>query len=159
MRRQSILWCKLYQCFLRSASQGNRNKSKTKQMLPNQAYTAMRSKPVNPKGNQSWIFITSTDAESEAPILWPHDVKSWLIGKDPDAGKDWGQEENGTTENEMVRWHRQLNGHEFEQILRDSKAQGTQACCSPWAHKELDTQSIWTTTIGASAGVKENLHL
>ena len=73
-------------------------------------------KPVNPKGNQSWIFIGRTDAEAETPILWPHDAKNWLIGKDPDAGKDWKQEK-GTTEEEMVGWHHWLNGHEFEQAL------------------------------------------
>ena len=71
-------------------------------------------KPVNPKGNQSWIFIGRTDAEAEAPIFWPPDVKNWLIGKDPDAGKDWRQEEKGTTEHEMVEWHHQFDGHEFE---------------------------------------------
>ena len=71
-------------------------------------------KPVNLKGNQSWIFIGRTDAEAEAPILWPPDVKNWLTGKDPDAGKDWSQEEKGTTEDEMVGWHHQLNGHESE---------------------------------------------
>ena len=71
-------------------------------------------KPVNPKGNQSWIFIGMTDTEAEAPILWPPDVKNWLSGKDPDAGKDWRQEEKGTTEDEMVGWHHRLNGHEFE---------------------------------------------
>ena len=70
-------------------------------------------KPVNPKGSQPWIFIRRTDAEAEAPILWPPDVKSWLNWKDPDAGKDWRQEEKGTTEDEMVRWHHQLNEHEF----------------------------------------------
>ena len=70
--------------------------------------------PVNPKGNQSWIFIGRTDVEAEAPILWPPDAKSWLIGKAPDAGKDWGQEEKGMTEDEVVVWHHQLNGHEFE---------------------------------------------
>ena len=69
---------------------------------------------VHPKGNQPWIFIGRTDAETEAPILWPPDVKSWLTGKDPDAGKDWGQEEKGVTEDEMVVWHHWLNGHEFE---------------------------------------------
>ena len=69
---------------------------------------------VNPKGNQSWIFIGRTDAEAETPVLWPPDAKNWLIGKDPDAGKDWMQEEKGTTEDEMVGWHHQLNGHEFE---------------------------------------------
>ena len=71
-------------------------------------------KPVNPKGNHSWIFIGRTDAEAEAPMLWPPDVKNWLIGKDPDAGKDWGQEEKGMTEDGLVGWHHQLNGHEFE---------------------------------------------
>ena len=70
--------------------------------------------PVNPKGNQSWIFIVRTDAEAETPILWPPDAKNWLTGKDPDAGKDWGQEEKGMTEDEMVGWHHWLNGHEFE---------------------------------------------
>ena len=70
--------------------------------------------PVYPKGNQSWIFIGRSDAEAETPILWPSDVKSWLIWKDPDAGKDWRQEEKGMTEDEMVGWHHQLNGHEFE---------------------------------------------
>ena len=75
-------------------------------------------KPVNPKGNQSWIFIGRTDAEPEAPILWPPDAKNWLTGKDPDAGKDWRHEEKGTTENEMVGWHHQHNGHEFEQAWR-----------------------------------------
>ena len=74
-------------------------------------------KPVNPKGNQSWIYIGRTDAEAEAPILQPPDGKNWLIRKDPDAGKDWSQEEKEMTEDEMVRWHHQLNGHEFEQPL------------------------------------------
>jgi len=69
--------------------------------------------PVHPKGNQPWIFIGKTDAEAEAPTLWPPDVKNWLIGKDPDGGKDWGQEEKGMTEDEMVGWHHRLNGHEF----------------------------------------------
>ena len=82
-------------------------------------------KPVNPEGNQAWIFTGRTDAEAEAPILWPPDAKNWLTGKDPDAGKDWGQEEKGTTEEEMVRWHHQLTGHEFEQTLGDSGGQGS----------------------------------
>ena len=72
--------------------------------------------PVHPKGNQSWIFIGSIDAEAETPILWPPDVKSWLLGKDPDAGKDWGQEEKGTTEDEMVGWQHWLNGHGFGEL-------------------------------------------
>ena len=71
-------------------------------------------KPVNPKGNQSWIFIRRTDADAETPVLWPSNAKNWLLGKDPDAGKDWRQKEKGMTEDEMVGWHRQLDGHEFE---------------------------------------------
>ena len=96
-------------------------------------------KPVNPKGNQPWIFIGRTDTEADIPILWPPDPKSWLIWKNPDAGKDWGQEEKGMTEDEMVEWHHWLNGHEFEQILGDDKGQGSGACCSPWGHKVSDT--------------------
>ena len=87
--------------------------------------------PVHPKGNQSWIFIGRTDAEAEAPILWPTDVKNWLIGKDPDAGKDWRQEEKGTTEDEMVGWHHWLLGQEFEQAPGVGDGQGSLACCSP----------------------------
>ena len=96
-------------------------------------------KSVNLKGNQLWIFTGRTDAEAEAPTLRPPDLKSQLIGKDPDAGKDWGQEEKGMTEDEMVGWHHWLNGHEFEQIPGDSEGQGILACYSPWGHKELDT--------------------
>ena len=88
--------------------------------------------------NQYWISIGKTVAEAEAPILWPPDVKSWLIGKDSDAGKDWGQEEKGVSEDEMVGWHHWLNGHEFEQTLGDSEGQGSLACCRPWGHKESD---------------------
>ena len=95
-------------------------------------------KPVNPKGNQLWIFIGMTDAVVEALILWPPDVKIQLIGKDPDAEKDWRQEEKGTTEDEMVGWHDQLNGHEFEQPQGDSNGQGSLVSCSPWDHKESD---------------------
>ena len=96
-------------------------------------------KPVNCKGNQSWIFIGRTDAEAEAPILWPSDVKNQLIRKDLDAGKDWRQEKKGTTEDEIVGWHHQLNGHEFEQAPGDGEGQGSLACCSPWGRIELDT--------------------
>ena len=95
-------------------------------------------KPVNPKGNQPWIFIGRTDAEAEAPIRWPPDKKSRLNGKDPDAGKDWRQEEEGTTEDEMVGWHHWPNGYEFEQALEDGEGHGSQACCSPWGCKESD---------------------
>ena len=94
-------------------------------------------KPVNLKGNQSWIFIGRTDAEVEAPILWPPDVRHWLIGKDLDADKNWRQEEKGTTENEMVGWHHQLFGHEFEQALGVGDGQGSLACCSSWGCKEF----------------------
>ena len=93
--------------------------------------------PVNPKGNQSWIFIRRTDAE--APILRPPDVKGQLIiRKDPDAGKFWRQEEKGMTEHEMVGWHHWLTGHEFEQTLEDDEEQGSLECCNPWGCKELD---------------------
>ena len=92
-------------------------------------------KPVNPKGNQPCTFIGRTDAEAEAPILWPPDVKSRLIGKDPDAGKDWRQEEKATTEDQMFGWHHRLNGHEFEQLLGDGEGQGSLGCCSPWVAK------------------------
>ena len=94
--------------------------------------------PLNPKGNQSWIFTGRTDAEAEAPILWPPDAKNWLIGKDPDAGKDGRQEEKGTTEDEMARWHHQLDGHEFEKALGVGDGQGILLLCSPWGHKESD---------------------
>ena len=94
---------------------------------------------VNPKGNQSWIFTGMTDAEAEAPVLWPPDVKNWLIRKDPDAGKDWRQEEKGTTEGEIVGWHHQLNGHEFEQGPGFGDGHGSLVCCSPWGCKGLDT--------------------
>ena len=96
-------------------------------------------KPVNPKGNQSWIFIERTDAEAEAAILWPPDAKNWFIGKDPDAGKDWRQKEEETTEDEMVGWHHQLSGHKSEQALGVGDGQGSLACCSPWGRKESDT--------------------
>ena len=96
-------------------------------------------KPVNLKGNQPWIVTARTDAEAEAPILWPPDVKSWFTGKDLDAGKDWRQEEKGVSEDETVRWHHQLNGYEFGQTLGDSEGQGSLACCSPRGHKESDT--------------------
>ena len=95
-------------------------------------------KPVNPKGNQSWIFIGRTDALDEAPILWPPDAKSQFIRKDPDGGRDRRQEK-GMTVDEMVSWHHWLNGHEFEQALEDGEEQGNQAFCSPWGCKESDT--------------------
>ena len=96
-------------------------------------------KPVHPNGNQFWIFIGRTDVEAEILILWPPDVNSWLIRKDPDAENDWRQEEKGTTEDEIVGWHHRLNGHEFEQTQGDSEGQGSLVCCSPWSRKESDT--------------------
>ena len=97
-------------------------------------WTARRSNQSIKKGNQSWIFIGRTDAEAETPILWPPDWKNWLIGKDSDAGKDWRQGENGMTEDEMVGWHHQLNGHEFEEAPGAGAGQGSLECCSPWGH-------------------------
>ena len=95
-------------------------------------------KPVNPKGNQSWIFDGRIDAEAETPILWPPHAKSWLIGEDPDAGRDWRQEEKETTGDEMAGWHHQLDGHEFEWTLGVSDGQEGLACCSSWDHKESE---------------------
>ena len=102
--------------------------------------------PVHPKGDQSWVFIGRTDFEAEAPILWPPDVKCWLIWKDPDVGKDWQQEEKGTAEDEMVEWHHWLDGPEFEQALGVVDRQGSLMYCSPWGHKEADmTERLnWT---------------
>ena len=94
-------------------------------------------KPSNPKGNQRWIFIGMTDAEAEAPVLWLPDTKSRFIGKDPDAGKDWGQEEKGATENEVVEWCHQPNGHEFEQTPGDGK---DREC---WVLQSLELQRVW----------------
>ena len=99
-------------------------------------------KPVNPKGNQSWIFIGRTDAEAVASILWPPEVKNCLIRKDPDAGKDRRQEEKGMTEDGMVGWHHWLLGHEFEQSPGVGDGQGSLVCCSPWGHKESDTKLL-----------------
>ena len=103
-------------------------------------------RPVHPKGNQSWIFFGRTDAEAEAPILWPPDGKNWLIRKDPDSGKDWRQEEKWAAGDEMVGWHHRLNRHEFGQALGVSDGQGGLVCCSPWVHKESDmTERLnWT---------------
>ena len=95
--------------------------------------------PVHPKGNQSWMFIGRTDAEAEIPILWPPDVKSWLIWKDPDAGRDWEQEQKGMTEDEMVGWHHWLNGHGFGWTPGVGYGQGGLVCCGSWSHKKSDT--------------------
>ena len=105
--------------------------------------------PVPPKGDQSWVFIGRTDAEAETPILWPPDAKSWLIWKDPLAGKDWGLEEKRATEDEMVGWHHWLNEHGFEWILGVGDGQQSLACCGSCSHKESDTaeQMNWTESL------------
>ena len=95
--------------------------------------------PVHPKGSQSWVFTGRTDAEAETPILWPPDVKSWLIGKDPDAGRDWKQEEKGMTEDEMAGWHHRLDGHGFGWTQQVGDGQGGLVCCDSWGRKESDT--------------------
>ena len=102
--------------------------------------------PVHPKGNQSWIFIGRTDGEVETPKFWPPDVKNELLGKDPDTGKDWSQEEKGKTVDEMVGWHHRLDGHESEQAPEVDDGQESLACCSPWGNKESDMteQLNWT---------------
>ena len=99
-------------------------------------------KPANPKGNQSWIFIGRTDAEAEAPVLWPSDVKNWLIWNDPDAGQDWRQDEKGMTENEMVGWHHWLDGHEFEQAPGSWWRTGKPGVLQSVGCKESDT-TVW----------------
>ena len=106
-------------------------------------------KPVHPEGNQSWIFIGRTDAEAETPILWPPDAKSWLIGKDPGAGKDWRQEEKRMTEDEMVGCHHWLDGHEFEQALEVVDGHWKLTCCNPWGCRGSDTTERlnWTELI------------
>ena len=99
----------------------------------------IETQPVNPKGNHYWIFIGRTDAEAETPILWLLDVKNWLIWKEPDAGKDWREDEKGMAEDEMVGWLCWVNGHEFAQALGVGDGQGSLAYCHPWGHKESDT--------------------
>ena len=109
-------------------------------------WTARRSNQVHPKWDQSWVFIGRTDVEAETPVLWPPDANSWLIWKDPDAGKDWGQEEKRTTEDEMVGWHHWLDGHEFGWTLGVADGQGSLACCGSRGRKESYTtgQLNWT---------------
>ena len=102
-------------------------------------------KPVHPKGDQSWVFIGRIDVEAETSILWPPDAKNWLIWKDPDAGKDWRQEEKGMTEDEKAGWHHQLDGHDFEQVPGIGDGQGSLACCSSWGRKE--SRREWVTEL------------
>ena len=122
--------------------------------------------PVHPEGNQSWVFIVRTNAEAETPILWPPHAKSWLIGKDSDAGRDWEQEDKGTTEDEMVRWYHWLNRHEFEWTPGVGDGQGGLACCSSWGRKESDTterlnwtELNWTQHPFCSPWIKESYWL
>ena len=112
----------------------------------NELEIARSPKLVNPKRNQSWIFIRRTNAKAEAPILWPHDAKSQLIGKDPYAGKDWGQKEMRAIEDEVVGWYQRLNGHEFEQVLGVGEGQAGLECCSHGLTKGWTWLSDWTTT-------------
>ena len=112
-------------------------------------------KPVHPKGNQSWIFTGRTVAEAKTPILWPPDAKNWFIGKDPDAEKDWRQEEKGITEDEMVGWHLQLDEHEFDLALGIGDGQESLECCSPRGRKSRTQLSNWTTTTGL--GTEHNI--
>ena len=121
-------------------------------------------KPVNPKGNQSWIFIGRTDAEAEAeaPIFWPPVLKNWLMRENPDAGKVWRQEEKGTTEAKMVGWRHRLNGHEFEQALWVGDGQANLVCYSPWGRKELNTTEWlnWTeVTLLGCGGEYEHAYM
>ena len=104
--------------------------------------------PVYPKGDQSWVFIGRTDVETETPILWPPDAKSWLLWKDSDAGKVWEEEEKGTTENEIAGWHHRLNGHRFGWTPEVSDGQGGLVCCGSWGRKELDTTEWLNWTEG-----------
>ena len=103
---------------------------------PESSLDSKETKPVNLKGNQPWILIGRTDAEVDTPVLWSSDENSWLIGKVPDAGKDWGQKEKRVSEDEMGGWHHQCNGHELGQTLGDGEGQGGLVCCSPWGCKE-----------------------
>ena len=108
-------------------------------------------KSANPKRNQSWILIGKTDPEAETPILWPPDAKNWLLGKDPDAGKDWRYDAKGMSEDEMVGWHHQLDGHELEQAPGVAYGQESLACCSPWVSQRVGhdwaTELNWTNPI------------
>ena len=111
-------------------------------------------KPIHLKGNQPWKLIGRADAEAEVPIFWPPDMKSLLIWKDPDSGKDWGQKEKWATEDEMFEWHHRLNGDAFEQIPGDSGGQGGLACCRPWGRKESYTTyptKQWVVIVGGNA--------
>ena len=106
----------------------------------------LQNSNTNPKGDQSWMFFGRNDPKAETPVLWPPDAKSWLIGKDSDAGRDWGQEEKGSTEDELAGWHHWLDGHEFKWTPGDGDGQGGLACCDSWGRKESDTTERLTWT-------------
>ena len=110
--------------------------------------------PVHSKEDQPWVFFGRTDAKAETPVLWPPHEKSWLIGKDPDAGRDWGQEEKGMTEDEMAGWHHRLDGRDFEWTPGVGDGQGGLACCDSWGHKEWDTTErlnwFWSSIVSYS---------
>ena len=112
--------------------------------------------PVNSEGDQPWVFIGRTDAKAETPILWPPHAKSWLLGKDFDAGRNWGQQEKGMTEDDMAGWHHWLDGREFEWTPGDGDGQGGLACCDLWGHKELDLtdQLNWLTELMSTQGLE-----
>ena len=113
----------------------------------------MEIQPVHSQGDRPWDFCRRNDAKAETPVLWPSHVKSWLIGKGSDAGRQWGQEEKGTTEDEMAGWHHRLHGHEFEWTPGDGNGQGGLACCDSWGHKESDTTERlnWTELLSHEA--------
>ena len=113
-------------------------------------------KTVKSKGNQPWILTGRDDAEAEVPVLWPPNVNSQSIGKNPDAGKDWRWEEKGMTEDEMVGWHHWFNGHEFEQAPGDGEGQESLVCCSPWGHEESDT-IMWLNNNSKISGYSHTL--
>ena len=113
--------------------------------------------PVHPKGDQSWVFIGRTDVEAETPILWPPDAKSWLIWKDPEAGKDWGKEEKGMTEDEMVGWHHHLSGYGVGWTPGVGDGQESLACCGSWGHKELDMTEQLNWTLGYGPRTDQDL--
>ena len=115
------------------------------------------SQPLQSKGDQSWMFFGRTDAKAETPVLWPPDAKSWLIGKDPNAGRDGGQEEKGTTEDEMAGWHHRLNGREFEWTPGVGDGQGGLVCCDSWVHKESDRTERLNWTEESSEMQMENI--
>ena len=128
-------WC--YTKYIKVSFESDELRGEVLTVLFSAVASINASKWVNPKGNQTWTFIGRSDAETEAPILWSHDAKSQLIGKDTDDGKRLRARKKGTTEDKMVGWHHQLDGHEFEQTLGDGERQGSQVCCNAWSCKEL----------------------